>query len=58
MTIIWSADFTRDPIKSRVVAHVQFTPSVQIYDRIVEVHRTDQRIIEEHDSDDKITEVL
>lgn len=58
MTIIWSADFERNPIRSRVVANVKFIPSVEIYDRIVEVRRDDLRIIETVDSDDQIIERL
>jgi len=58
MTIIWSADFDRNPIKSRVVANVKFIPSVENYDRIIEVRRDDQRIFETVDSDDQIIERL
>ncbi len=54
--IIWGADFESDPTKDRVPSDVTFTPTLTIYDRIVEVIRSDDDRIVEVLQDDRIVE--
>ena len=56
--IIWAADFTADPTEDHVPSDVTFTPSHDIYDRIVEVLRDDDDRIYEVDNEDRIIEVI
>ncbi len=57
--IIWSADFVADPEEDYVPSDVLFTPSYTVYDRIIEVIRSDdKRIVEVLGEEGKIIEQI